>query len=218
MLVIANHRPKTNLETLRHFFLSIICLVLLFAFTTLAQSGRQRETTDENKTVPTVKRGRLSISDANESQATSFIVATALPERIPKNLEYSYSRNLDLEYEARRAVSLELKKALSAKVIEDEDIERREARETAMSEDETWVVWIEIKWENDANQLYATSFRVRYLLFEPGTGKLKSSSFGVKTKQTWGTSQQQTSFEEQAREAGRSIADQIIDEFRQKDK
>ena len=92
------------------------------------------------------------------------------------------------------------------------DVPRWEARETALGEDEAWVVWLELRWQQTITR-DATPFKLRYLLFEPRTGKIVASGYGRGVRQTWGRPLPRTSIEDQLRTAGRDIADQVVSEL-----
>ena len=109
---------------------------------------------------------------------------------------------------------LELRSIPGAKVSEDEDVARWEARETALGEDKAWVVWMELRWDKTSSTYESTPFRLRYLLFEPRTGRIAASGVGKGVRQIWGTQPRYTSLEEQLREAGRDVADQVVSELR----
>jgi hypothetical protein len=98
------------------------------------------------------------------------------------------------------------------RVVGDVDVPRWEARETAHGEDEAWVVWLELRWQQNVTR-DATPFRLRYLLFEPRTGRIVSSGYGRGVRQTWGRPTPRTSIEDQLRTAGRDIADQVVSEL-----
>jgi hypothetical protein len=100
-------------------------------------------------------------------------------------------------------------------VVEDEDVARWEAREAALAESRTWVVWMELRWDKTMTTYDPTPFRLRYLLFEPGTGRIAASGVGRGVRQTWGRSQPRpASLEEQVRQAGRNVAEQVLSELR----
>ena len=99
------------------------------------------------------------------------------------------------------------------RVVGDADVPRWEARETALGEDEAYVVWLELTWPQTITRDAVAGFKLRYLLFEPRTGKIVSSGYGRGVRQTWGRPVPRTDITEQLRNAGRDIADQIISEL-----
>ena len=92
------------------------------------------------------------------------------------------------------------------------DVPRWEARETALGEDEAWVVWLELRWQQTVTR-DATPFKLRYLLFEPRTGRIVSGGYGRGVRQTWGRPLPRTGIEDQLRAAGEDIADQVVSEL-----
>ena len=98
----------------------------------------------------------------------------------------------------------------------DVDVERWEAREAALAEDKAWVIWMELRWDKISSTYDSTPFRLRYLLFEPGTGRVVASGVGKGTKETWGKQPRNTSLEEQVRQAGRDIAAQVASELKKR--
>ncbi|MGH9855277.1 MAG: hypothetical protein ACREBD_36040 [Blastocatellia bacterium] len=101
-----------------------------------------------------------------------------------------------------------LKHIKGVKVMEDEGLSSYEARELAQIEDHTYVIWMEVKWDR-AGSSDLGPFRVRYLLLEPGSGKTIGSGYGKPVVKRWGFPQRGSSLEEQLREAGRDVANQV---------
>jgi hypothetical protein len=191
-----------------------LCLICASGSISLAQSGR-KQTESQAETAPP-KSSQAGRDDKKEQkQAPAFIVVTAAPDSSRHiGAQAGYSQPLTLEYHARSGCLLELKSISGAKVTEDKDVARWEARETALAEDKAWVVWMELGWDKTSSTYDPTPFRLRYLLFEPGTGRIAGSGVGKGVRQTWGKPQQRYSLEEQLRQAGSDIADQVLSELR----
>lgn len=195
-----------------------LCLVCPSGSVWSAQSGRSKTQTETtSKTETTSPQNRQIDKDDQKAPVPSpaFIVVTSIPDKSEDlNYQPGYPKP-NLEYHARSGCLLELKSIPDAKVTEDEDVARWEARETALGEDKAWVIWMELRWDKASSTYDPTPFRLRYLLFEPRTGRIAASGAGKGVRQTWGRSQtRSTSLEEQLREAGRHIADQVLSELK----
>lgn len=198
---------------------AIIALAVIGASGLHAQSGR-KETQSQDNAAPSANSRPTKDNKNDKELPTAFIVATAPPDHGP-SIYASYYQRPNFEYHARGGCLVELKGIRGVKVVEDEDLDRWEARQTALSEDKAWVIWMELSWDkatsfNSAINLPINSspFRLRYLLFEPGTGKIAASGYGNGVRQTWGTNPRRTTLEEQVQEAGRNIAYQVISELK----
>lgn len=210
-----NHQQKDIVPQRYLKVLVVLTLCLLFASISLAQSGRN-QTQSQVQTAPSTSPQAGRDDKKVPVAPLAFIVVTAAPDKFQQiGPQASYSQPLNLEYQARGGCLLELKNIPGAKVSEDEDVARWEARETALPEDKAWVIWMELRWDKTSSTYDPTPFRLRYLLFEPGTGRIVASGVGKGIKQTWGRPQARyTSLEEQLRQAGRDIADQVLSELK----
>lgn len=190
-----------------------LCLTCTPCAPSLAQSGRVQAPSGGGTAQPGSVRPRQV---RREPQLpTSFIVVTAPPDGSQETSPYAsqyYGENLEPEELARGGCLVELRNLPGVKVIEDVEVARWEARETALGEDEAWVIWLELRW-NQSITRDATPFKLRYLLFEPRTGKIVSSGYGRGIRQTWGRPRPRVDIEEQLREAGRNIAEQVVSEL-----
>ncbi|MCM3872381.1 MAG: hypothetical protein ND895_16990 [Pyrinomonadaceae bacterium] len=193
------------------FSLLTICLMCASASALLAQSGR-KQTETASPTVP--QAGRDDKRD--QVPPPAFIVLTSAPERSRYTGAHAgYAQPPSLEYQARGGCLLALRKIRGAKVSEDEDVARWEARETARTENKAWVIWMELRWDKTISTYDPTPFRLRYLLFEPRTGRIAASGVGRGVKHAWGKGQPlNISLEEQLRQAGRDIAAQVVSELK----
>jgi len=208
-----NHQPKDAIAYRYMQSLSVLTLCLMFAAgSVFAQSGRNQ--TQAETASP--KSPQVEKDDKKEPvPSPAFIVVTSPPDKSEDNpYRASYSQSINFEHLARGGCLLELRSIPGAKVSEDEDVPRWEARETALAEDKAWVIWMELRWDKTSTTYDSTPFRLRYLLFEPRTGRLAASGVGNGVKQTWGKPPQYGSLEEQLREAGRDIADQVVSELK----
>lgn len=207
---IKDHHPKMSLHQfhLWRMIASFLCVVIATCSISEAQSGRKQNQTEPK---PASRHGSEPVKRGKkEQEPPAFVVVTSVPSY---NQQHYQTLNHNVEYYARGGCLLELKKIQGAKVIEDEDVSRWEAREMAQTEDRGWVIWIELKW-GESLSVNPTSFRLRYLLFEPGSGKTIGSGYGNPDKQTWGQPRPtQASIEEQAQQAGRDIARQVMSEL-----
>ncbi len=187
---------------------SFLCVMVATCSISEAQSGRKQNQAEPKPASPNssepVKRGK------KEQAPLAFVVVTSAPNYHQNHYQ---TVNHDVEYYARGGCLPELKKIQGAKVIEDEDVSRWEAREMARTEDQGWVIWMELKW-GEGLSVNPASFRLRYLLFEARSGKTIASGYGNPNRQTWGQPQPpQAGIEEQARQAGRDIARQVMSEL-----
>ncbi len=208
-------RQKVNLAGLYQLGLAILTLSLIAAsgWPSLAQSGRsQPQPQEEPSASKALSRAQEPKKDRRLPAA--FVVATAAPDHhLSPGFYPGYSLPTSSEYHVRGGCLNELKSIPGTKVIEDEDIERWEARQTALAEDKAWVIWMELKWETTTGSRDSSPFRLRYLLFEPGTAKIAASGYGNGVRKTWGSDPKRTTPEEQLREAGRDIARQVLSEL-----
>lgn len=209
-------RPKARIS--RPARQALVLLTLCLTFTphapSLAQSGRVQAPSGGGTAQPGSVRPRQVKREPE--LPTAFIVVSAPPDGSRETSPYVpqyYGETLEPEELARGGCLVELRNLRGVKVIEDVDVARWEARETALGEDEAWVIWLELKW-NQSITRDATPFKLRYLLFEPRTGKIVSSGYGRGIRQTWGRPRPRVDIQEQLREAGRDIADQVISELR----
>ncbi|MGH9838264.1 MAG: hypothetical protein ACREEM_05725 [Blastocatellia bacterium] len=192
--------------SLQSLFVTFFLLIAIFASTTLGQSGRK----SNQHPLPDNSRAEKSKS-REQISPLSFIVATAPSPYPDNNYQFGFSPLPNLEYLARGGCVVELKNVPGIKVIEDEDVSRYEAREMALTEDDAWIIWIEPRVE----QAYPTLPRIRYLLFQPGTGKIVASGNGVAYRPTWGKPiPRQVSWEDEVQNAGRDIAKQVLKELK----
>ena len=192
-----------------------VCLVCFVCSHALAQSGRTPTPPDPATTQAGGARPR-QVNNQRRELPSAFIVATAPPDGSIETspfLPSGYAPTTDFEEMARGACLVGLRNHNGVKrVVGDADVPRWEARETAQGEDEAWVVWLELKWQQTITR-DATAFKLRYLLLEPRTGRIVSSGYGRGVRQTWGRPTPRTSIEEQLRNAGRDIADQVVSEL-----
>jgi hypothetical protein len=196
-----------------------LCLMCASGSTLFAQSGRSQTPTETSSPKSETTSPQSPEPDKYEKKAPlpspAFIVVTNTPDRSQENQYQSGYPQPNFEYLARSGCLLELRSIPGAKVAEDEDVPRWEARETALGEDKAWVIWMELRWDKASSTYDPTPFRLRYLLFEPRTGRIAASGVGNGVRQTWGRNQSRsTSLEEQLREAGRHIADQVLSELK----
>ncbi|MCI0390046.1 MAG: hypothetical protein MOB07_14950 [Acidobacteria bacterium] len=213
---VTSHQPKSKLLHLHLSHLHLSCLIASILFLIVvsgsissAQSGRKQ---DDIGSKPASQTSSAAGNDRKKDQEPpAFLVVTSIPNEAPPYQPPKY----DFEYYARGGCVLELKNFKGVKVMEDEDVPRWEARETAITETRLWVIWIELKWGGISASDTAL-FRMRYLLFEPGTGKLIDSGYGKPFQQTWGKPQPQlwrVNLEEQVQQAGRDVARQVMSEL-----
>lgn len=194
-----------------------LCTLAAFASNTFAQSGR-KQIPEPSRSAPADKK--QSPKQDMEPPLNLAVVTSApdLSQVLGFNTDFVPPTNL--EYYARGGCLLELKSASASKLpglkfIEDEDVPRWEAREMART-DEHWVVWMELKFESPISAS-SVSFKLRYLLLEPQTGKIIASGFGNPVRQIWGRSPSRSvTVEDQAREAGRDVARQVISELQKR--
>jgi hypothetical protein len=206
-----NRAPRPARQTLA---LLALCLACAAPALPLAQSGRTQAPPAPSTTRPGDSRPR-QVNRNQRQLPPAFIVVTAPPDGSQHASPYvpGYAQATELEELARGGCLVELKTLPGVKVIEDINVARWEARETALGEDDAWVVWLELKWTQTMTR-DAPAFRLRYLLFEPRTGKIVSSGYGRGIRQTWGRPLPRTDVEEQLRNAGRDIAEQVVSELR----
>ncbi|HEX8336744.1 MAG TPA: hypothetical protein VF621_08435 [Pyrinomonadaceae bacterium] len=193
----------------------MLCMLCATTPPSAAQSGRRQQPSDPAGDAPASSRPRRA-GKQEPALPDSFIVVTAFPDDTRQdNSQTSFTPPPGLESEARGACVLELRRTPGMKVVEDEDVARWEAREAALAESRTWVVWMELRWDKTVTTYDPTPFRLRYLLFEPGTGRIAASGVGRGVRQTWGRPQMRpASLEEQVRQAGRNVAEQVLSELR----
>lgn len=190
----------------------ITCLVCAFA---LGQSGRTPTTPDPSTPQPGGSRPR-QVNNQRRELPSAFVVVTAPPDGSQETSPFvpsGYPTTTDFEEIARGSCLASLRNTQGVKrVVADVDVPRWEARDTALGEDEAWVVWLELRWQQNITR-DATAFRLRYVLLEPRTGKIVSSGYGRGVHQTWGRATPRTSIDEQLRNAGSDIADQVVSEL-----
>jgi hypothetical protein len=192
-----------------------LCLVCAAAVLTYAQSGRAPSAPAPPTPQAAGSRPRQVNQSARELPS-AFIVATAPPDGSQETSPYTpqYTPNTEFEEIARGGCLAALRGFDGVKkVIGDVGLARWEARETALGEDESWVIWLELKWTQTITS-DAPPFRLRYLLFEPRTGRVVASGYGRGVRQTWGQPRPRVSVEDQLREAGRDIAEQVASELK----
>jgi hypothetical protein len=209
-------RPKARVTgpARKALILLTLCLTFTPCAPSLAQSGLAQAPASAGSAQPGSVRPRQVKRE--RELPTSFIVVSAPPDGSQETSPYvppGYADTLEPEELVRGGCLVELRNLPGVKVIEDVDVARWEARETALGEDEAWVIWLELKW-NQSITRDAIPFKLRYLLFEPRTGKIVSSGYGRGIRQTWGRPRPRTDIREQLREAGRDIADQVVSELR----
>jgi hypothetical protein len=209
-------RPPRPARPTSSLLLSL-CLVCAACALAPAQSGRTPAPPAPATAQPNGSRPR-QVNNNNTNQRRqlppAFIVVTAPPDGSQEASPYvppGYGEK-DLEEIARGGCLVELKNLPGVKVVEDIGVARWEARETALGEDEAWVVWLELTWPQTITR-DTTSFKLRYLLFEPRTGRIVSSGYGRGVRQTWGRPLPRTDIADQLRNAGRDIADQVVSEL-----
>jgi hypothetical protein len=192
-----------------------LCLVGAAAGLSPAQSGRAPAPPAAPADAPPGNQRPRQAGNTRRELPSAFVVVTAPPDGSQETSPYvpGYAQATDLEELARGGCLVELKNLPGVRVIEDVGVARWEARETALGEDDAWVVWLELKWTQTITR-DAPAFKLRYLLFEPRTGKLVSSGYGRGIRQTWGRPLPRTSVEDQLRAAGRDIAEQVVSELR----
>jgi hypothetical protein len=205
------HQPKNVVSHryLRGLVILTLCAMCASGSVLFAQSGRT--------VTPLPLRPQAGTNDKNDRvPSPAFIVVTSVPHRFQDyGAHAGYSQPFNLEYHARGGCLLKLRSIPGARVSEDEDLGRWEARETALAEDKAWVIWMELRWDKTTSTFDPTPFRLRYLLFEPRTGRIAASGVGKGVRHTWGKSQSRsTSLAEQLREAGRDIAAQVMSELK----
>lgn len=191
------------------------CLACCACVLVLAQSGRTPPPPDPATPRPSDTRPR-QVNNQQRELPSAFIIVTAPPDGSQETSPFvssGYPPTTDFEEMARGGCLVALRNQNGVKrVVSDVDVPRWEARETALGEDEAWVVWLELKWQQNITR-DSPPFKLRYLLFEPRTGKIVSSGYGRGIRQTWGRPLPRTSIDEQLRNAGRDIADQIVSEL-----
>lgn len=206
-----NYKQKLANFCLFSFAILILLLMSASGWHLQAQSGRKERESQDNTAPSKITRTENKRNEPKELPK-SFIVATASADL--RHSPYAgYPQQQNFEYLARGGCLVELKGIPGVKVIEDEDVERWEARQTALAEDKAWLIWMELRWDTPTSANHSP-FRLRYLLFEPGTGRITASGYGSGIKRTWGTNQRPGSLEEQVRQAGRDIAYQVISELK----
>ena len=191
------------------------CLACFACALALAQSGRTPPPSGPATPQPGDSRPR-QVNNQRRELPSAFIIVTAPPDGSQETSPFvpsGYPTTTDFEEMARGGCLVALRNQTGVKrVVDDMGVPRWEARETALGEDEAWVVWLELSWQQTITR-DATPFKLRYLLFEPRTGKIVSSGYGRGIRQTWGRPLPRTSIEDQLRTAGRDIADQIVSEL-----
>jgi hypothetical protein len=204
--------------TSQRFVIVFLCALTVIASDTFAQSGRKQlpipppnDSTEKTQSLKPDTEPPLNLAIVTNATDVSQVLGFSTGfAPLPTNLEY-YARGGCLQ---------ELKNASGAKLpalkfIEDENVPRWEAREMART-DENWVVWMELKFESPTSASSIT-FKLRYLLLEPQTGKIIASGFGNPVRQIWGKpASRPAAVEDQAREAGRDVARQIISELQKR--
>lgn len=186
-------------------------LLIFIALTSPAwgQSGRQR--TPTTPTDPQPKSSSLPVTkNAPLRSAPTFFVVTSY---------HDDSHPFELEDFVRGACHSKLKSVPGVKIIENDDVSRWGAKELAFSaDDQTWVIWIELKFRNLA--ITNPDFlKVQYLLFESGSGKILSGGLVSTSAGSWqsrppgGWPGYHVDLQELARYAGHEIAEQVMGEL-----
>jgi hypothetical protein len=200
-------QPVNNLHQLHLYWslTSFFCLILAFGSIAFAQSGRKSVWNEPKPASKTVFDG----GNIGALTTRAFLVVTPAPPRPEKG----QPARPDYESYVRGACLNELLRMKDVKVMEDEKISSREARELAQLETHTYVIWMELKWVG-ATQYDQTPFRLRYLLLEPDSGKTIASGYGTPALWIWGLPHLKYSLEEQLQEAGRNVASKVMMELR----
>lgn len=193
-----------------------LCIACFACALALAQSGRTPPPPDP----ATPRQGDSRPRQANNRRReppSAFVVVTAPPDGSQETSPFvpsGYPPTTDFEEIARGGSLVALRNYNGVKrVVGDADVPRWEARETARGEDEAWVVWLELRWQQTVTTRETAPFKLRYLLFEPRTGRIVSSGYGRGVRQTWGRPTPRAGIEDQLRNAGRDIAEQVMSEL-----
>jgi len=193
------------------------CFACFACALALAQSGRTPPPPSPPAPPQPGDTRPRQVNSKRRELPSAFIVVTAPPDGSQETSPFvssGYPPTTDFEEIARGGCLVALRNQNGVKrVVGDLDVPRWEARETALGEDEAWVVWLELRWQQNVTMRETAPFKLRYLLFEPRTGKIISSGYGRGVRQTWGLPLPRTSIENQLRNAGRDIADQIVSEL-----
>jgi hypothetical protein len=191
------------------------CLACFACALALAQSGRTPPPPDPSAPQPGDSRPR-QVNNKRREPPPAFIIVTAPPDGSQESSPFvssGYPPTTDFEEIARGGCLVALRNLNGVKrVVGDVDVPRWEARETALGEDEAWVVWLELRWQQNITR-DSVPFKLRYLLFEPRTGKIVAGGYGRGVRQTWGRPIPRTSLEDQLRTAGSDIAEQVVSEL-----
>jgi hypothetical protein len=203
---IGNFQPVNNLQQL-HLYWSVttfLCLILACVSIASAQSGRKSVWHDPKPVSKTVIDG----GNIGALTPRAFLVVTSPPTRP----EVGQPAKSDYESYVRGACLNELLRLKDVKVMEDENISGRGARELAQLETDAYVIWMELKWVA-ATQYDQTPFRLRYLLLEPDSGKTIASGYGTPALWIWGLPHLRHSLDEQLQEAGRNVVSKVMAEL-----
>ncbi|MBI4750982.1 MAG: hypothetical protein HY774_21080 [Acidobacteria bacterium] len=145
-------------------WMPILLIILALSSPAWGQSGRQRIPTTPADSQPKNSSLPVTKNTAVRSAPTFFVVTSY----------HDDSQPFELEELVRGACQSKLRSIRGVKIIENDNVSRWEAKELAFSaDDQTWVIWIELKFRN-VNVSDSDFLKVQYLLFEPGSGKILS--------------------------------------------
>src|SRR5215216_2975682 len=128
------------------------CLACFACALALAQSGRTPPPPAPATPPPGDSRPR-QVNAQRRELPPAFIVVTAPPDGSQESSPFvasGYPPTTDFEEIARGGCLVALRNHNGVKrVVGDVDVPRWEARETARGEDEAWVVWLELRWQQN---------------------------------------------------------------------
>lgn len=167
-----------------------LCLLIVAGSAALAQSGRkQKKTTPEpppqGVKMPEEKSDPKGHSDSDAPQpedkqkekapALHFLVGTSMQENFNVPMMYT-----DI---AREGCLRELRTNPAVQVTAINNLTRGEAIEAAKKDDKRYVIWMELVVDQFTANTYE-GFDLRFMLFEPKTGKVLATGSGYPQTQT----------------------------------
>ena len=198
---------------------ALAALVIAGAFPADASQSGRRIPKRPKQTDPVPAEKSESPDDSTKADTDRNLI----PVRVSKNLPGVMSAPYLAAYVVEGCVS-RLKSAPSLDVTTGGDLNRKEASDYAKASTDIFVAWLEPELDrldpNRNDPVYDDSVRVRYVLFEPGTGKMKTHGMvymrpyrprlggvGVPLPLPRGMS----TIESHLRQAGEDAADRMLD-------
>ncbi|MCI0488555.1 MAG: hypothetical protein L0229_18355 [Blastocatellia bacterium] len=170
-------KEKFQPESARSLMAVLVFALIAFAITAAshAQSGRRLpdKRTKRVETAPPAKSESETVPSTEQPRKAGIPVLVA--RYSPTVTDSGYYSSI-----VSRGCVERLKKSTSLSVTEGREMNRAEASDYAKGSSDIYVAWLEIEVNlrggnsRSSSQAFDEDFRIRYALYEPGTGKMKT--------------------------------------------